>query len=151
MKLFGGSSNQPANGQYDTLIGQQTEILGDVRFSGGLHVDGRIRGNVLAASDKAAVLSISQQGLVEGDVRVPNIVLNGTVTGDVHASERITIAAHGRVTGNVYYKVLEMASGATVNGQLLHEGDEELAAISHVRDAEPEANDAAAEIQAEAS
>lgn len=150
MKLFSGNSNDAASGHYDTLIGQQTEILGDVRFAGGLHVDGRIRGNVLAASDKSAVLSISQQGAVEGDVRVPNIVLNGSVTGDVHASERITIAAHGRVTGNVYYKVLEMASGATVNGQLLHEGDEELEAISHVAEKkqdEPQSSD----LQAEAS
>lgn len=122
--------SKPTNNAVDTLIGRQTELLGDVRFSGGLHVDGKIKGKVLAASDKTAVLSVSESGAIEGDVRVPHIVLNGTVVGDVHASERISLSVKARVTGNVYYKVIEMASGAAVNGQLVHEGDEP-AALTH--------------------
>lgn len=108
----------------DTLIGKQTELLGDVRFSGGLHVDGSIKGKVIAASDKNAVLSVSESGNVEGDVRVPNVVLNGTVTGDVHASVRLQLSEKARVTGNVYYQIIEMASGAAVNGQMVHEGED---------------------------
>ncbi|HEX4895165.1 MAG TPA: polymer-forming cytoskeletal protein [Solimonas sp.] len=109
----------------DTLIGRQTEILGDVRFSGGLHVDGKIKGKVLAQSDKAASLSVSESGSVEGDVRVPNVVLNGAVIGDVHASEKLTLAAKARVTGNVYYRIIEMEGGAMVNGQMVHEANEQ--------------------------
>lgn len=105
----------------DTLIGRQTEILGDVRFTGGLHVDGKIKGKVIANSDKAASLSVAESGSIEGDVRVPIIVLNGAVSGDVHASEKITLAAKARVTGNVYYKIIEMEGGSQVNGQLVHE------------------------------
>lgn len=112
----------PAN-RVDTLIGKQTELLGDVRFSGGLHVDGAIKGKVMAASDKNAVLSVSESGNIEGDVRVPHVVLNGTVTGDVHASVRLQLSEKARVTGNVYYQIIEMASGAAVNGQMVHEGD----------------------------
>jgi len=125
MKMFGGSNPKSSNAttSVDTLVGRQTEVLGDVRFTGGLHVDGKVKGKVLAGGDKAASLSVSDTGVVEGDVRVPNIVLNGTVTGDVHASEKITLAAKARVTGNVYYKILEMEGGATVNGQLVHEGE----------------------------
>lgn len=123
-KPMGPSKN--STNAVDTLIGKQTELHGDVRFAGGLHVDGKIKGKVLATSDKAAVLSVSETGSIEGDVRVPNIMLNGTVIGDVHASERITLATKARVTGNVFYKVIEMASGAAVNGQLVHEGDEAL-------------------------
>ena len=108
----------------DTLIGKQTELLGDVRFSGGLHVDGSIKGKVIAASDKNAVLSVSESGNVEGDVRVPNVVRNGTVTGDVHASVRLQLSEKARVTGNVYYQIIEMASGAAVNGQMVHEGED---------------------------
>ncbi|HSW13264.1 MAG TPA: polymer-forming cytoskeletal protein [Solimonas sp.] len=129
-----GSNNSPKSSNaatsVDTLIGRQTEVLGDVRFSGGLHVDGKIKGKVLANGDKAASLSVSDTGLVEGDVRVPNIVLNGAVTGDVHASEKITLAAKARVNGNVYYKIIEMEGGATVNGQLVHEGEASAAAAS---------------------
>nr|WP_240954015.1 polymer-forming cytoskeletal protein [Solimonas marina] len=103
------------------MIGRQTEILGDIRFAGGLHVDGRVKGKVLTSGEKASSLSVSENGTIEGDVRVPNIVLNGTVVGDVHASEKITMAAKARVTGNVYYKVIEMEAGAQINGQLVHE------------------------------
>ncbi|MGH8446457.1 MAG: bactofilin family protein [Solimonas sp.] len=119
---FGNSNTKggPATG-VDTLIGRQTEILGDIRFSGGLHVDGKVKGKVLASGDKASALSVSESGTIEGDVRVPNIMLNGSVIGDVYASEKITLAAKARVTGNVYYKIIEMEGGAQVNGQLVHE------------------------------
>ena len=126
--------SKPSTGSVDTLIGRQTELSGDIRFSGGLHVDGKIKGKVLAAGDKSAVLSVSDAGVIEGDVRVPVIVLNGSVMGDVHASERISLSVKARVTGNIYYKVLEMASGAKVNGQLVHE-DGAPQAITHKKPA----------------
>lgn len=121
--MFGNASSKTGNSttSVDTLIGRQTEVLGDVHFTGGLHVDGKIKGKVIAQADKAASLSVSESGSVEGDVRVPHIVLNGTVIGDVHASEKITLATKARVTGNVYYRIIEMESGALVNGQLVHE------------------------------
>ena len=124
-KMFGSSTSSGSKGGdsvVDTLIGKQTEILGDVRFSGGLHVDGKIKGKVLAeAGNKGASLSVSENGAVEGDVRVPNIILNGKVTGDVHATEKIHLAAKARVNGNVYYKIIEMEGGAEINGQLVRE------------------------------
>ena len=112
-----------ATNTVDTLIGRQSELTGDMRFAGGLHVDGKIKGKVMADSDKNAVLSISESGTVEGDIRVPHVVLNGTVEGDVHASQRITLSAKARVSGNVYYKLIEMTSGAVVNGQLVYDGE----------------------------
>src|SRR3546814_12328490 len=74
----------------DTLIGRHTEVLGDIRFSGGLHIDGKVKGKVLTSGEKASSLSVSENGAIEGDVRVPHIVLNGTVIGDVHALEKLT-------------------------------------------------------------
>ena len=107
----------------DTLIGQGTVINGDLIFSGGLHVDGTVKGNVIADQDSGSVLSLSERGLIEGEVRVPNVVLNGTVVGDVHATNHIELAPHARVKGNVFYKIIEMARGAEVNGNLVHRGD----------------------------
>jgi len=114
----GKKKNRPA--RVNTLIGQQTEIRGDIHFTGGLHVDGRIRGNVIAEEDEAAMLTVSEQGEIEGEVRVPTMTLNGTVTGDVYATERIELAPRARVHGNVYYNLIEMAMGAEVNGSLVH-------------------------------
>lgn len=131
MKNWFGNGAASRGTAVDTLIGRQTEILGDVRFSGGLHVDGRIRGSVTAQpGDTTASLSVSDTGQVEGDVRVPNIRLNGTVNGDVSASEKLVLAAQARVTGNVHYKLLQMEPGATINGQLIHE-DQPVAALTH--------------------
>lgn len=122
--MFGGSSSKSsskASVGVDTLIGRQTEILGDVRFTGGLHVDGKIKGKVIAAADKSSALSVSEHGSIEGDVRVPNVVLNGAVTGDVHASQKLTLATKARVNGNVFYRIIEMEGGAQVNGQMVHD------------------------------
>jgi cytoskeletal protein CcmA (bactofilin family) len=108
----------------DTVIGAQTRLQGDLHFSGGLHVDGTIKGNIIAESGSDAVLTVSEQGRIEGDVRVPNLVLNGSVEGDVHAAGRVELASHAKVVGNVYYSLLEMAMGAEVNGSLVHRNEE---------------------------
>ncbi len=108
-----------------TVIGSGTEISGDLRFAGGLHLDGRIVGNVSGEEDTSSTVTVSEQGVVEGDVRVDCLVLNGTVIGDVYANERVELAPQARVSGTVYYRLLEMAMGAEVNGQLVHSEEAE--------------------------
>lgn len=82
----------PPDTSVETLIGQGTEIQGDVHFAGGLHIDGTVKGKIMADSDKSAVLSISESGKVEGDVRVSHVMLNGVVEGDVYAGKKITLS-----------------------------------------------------------
>jgi cytoskeletal protein CcmA (bactofilin family) len=117
--MFGGKKKQPISGRIDTLICSNTQLKGDVEFVGGLHLDGRVTGNVRSKSNEAATLWVSEQGAVEGTVEVPNVVLNGTVRGDVHARERVVIGAQARITGNVHYGSIEMALGAEVDGKLI--------------------------------
>jgi cytoskeletal protein CcmA (bactofilin family) len=102
----------------ETLIGEQTEIVGDLRFAGGLHIDGRVKGRVLS-TDKDASLSVGATGQLEGDVYAPRVMLHGQVTGDVYAAERVALGSRARVIGNVYYRTIEMAAGAKVLGQLV--------------------------------
>jgi len=106
-----------------TLVGADTKVQGDIEFSGGFHVDGYVKGNVVAVKDDRAVISISERGCVEGAVTVPHVHLNGTVKGDVRAIERIVLGPKARVIGNVQYKLIEMAIGAEVNGKLIHESE----------------------------
>jgi cytoskeletal protein CcmA (bactofilin family) len=108
-----------------TVIGRDTVITGGVEFSSGLHLDGVIRGNVTGDTESRSTLTVSELGTVEGDVRLENLILNGTVIGDVYANERVELAANARVSGTVYYRLLEMAMGAEVNGQLVHSEDQE--------------------------
>jgi cytoskeletal protein CcmA (bactofilin family) len=105
---------------FDTLISGKTQIEGDLQFSGGLHIDGLIRGTVRAEEDSEAVVRISDIGEIDGDVIAPHIIVNGTVHGDVYASKHIELAANASVKGNVYYHLIEMAMGAEVNGNLVH-------------------------------
>jgi cytoskeletal protein CcmA (bactofilin family) len=108
------------SGSIDTsLIARGTVIRGDLRFSGALHLDGRIEGAVLAEGEDA-VFTLSEQGQVQGDVHVPHAIINGTVQGDIHAGERLELAPLARITGDVHYRTLEMAAGAQVNGRMSH-------------------------------
>jgi cytoskeletal protein CcmA (bactofilin family) len=120
-----GKGKKTSCSRIDTVIGEQTRLEGDLRFSGGLHIDGTVKGNIIAEPGSENVLTVSEKGRIEGDVRVPNLVLNGAVEGDVHASERVELASHAKVTGNVYYNLIEMAMGAEVNGNLVHRGAEQ--------------------------
>jgi cytoskeletal protein CcmA (bactofilin family) len=129
-----GKKSKSASVKVDTIIGQQTRIEGDVHFSGGLHVDGRIKGSIIAADGSASVLTVSEHGDIEGDVRVPTVILNGTVTGDVRSEEHVELAAKAKVNGNVYYKLIEMAMGAAVNGSLVHAGEVESSVVKFDRE-----------------
>ena len=117
--MFGNSKKRKSN-RIDTLVGQHTVVQGDVRFSGGLHIDGTIKGNVIAENDGVSMLSLSENGTIEGEVNVPYLVLNGVVIGDVHGSEHVELSSKARINGNVYYNLIEMAIGAEVHGKLVH-------------------------------
>ena len=103
-----------------TLIAAHTEVVGDIKFTDQLFVSGKVSGNVLADDEKATVV-ISEEGCVSGEVRVPNVVINGLVDGNVYASHKVELAAQAKVQGNLYYKLIEMQLGALVDGQLVHE------------------------------
>jgi cytoskeletal protein CcmA (bactofilin family) len=112
-----------AAARIDTLIGRTASVQGDVEFSGGLHIDGRVNGSVRATEGAAAALSVSEHGLIEGSVVAPQVVLNGAVNGDIVAAERVVLGAKARVRGNVHYGVIEMALGAEINGKLVPRSD----------------------------
>jgi len=102
----------------DTLIGKAAHIHGDVEFVGGMHLDGSIVGNVRSDRAPSSTLSVSEGGSIEGMVDVPNVRLDGTVKGDIHAPGRVVLGATARVEGNLYYGVIEMTLGAQIMGKL---------------------------------
>jgi cytoskeletal protein CcmA (bactofilin family) len=106
--------------QIDTLIGAKTRIHGDVEFAGGLHLDGHINGDVKGASDGHAILQVSETGCIEGSVFAASVLVNGTVNGDIDATDRVELGAKARVLGSVHYSVIETAVGAQIYGKLNH-------------------------------
>ena len=107
---------------YETLIGKGTQIEGNVRFVGGLHIDGHVLGNVIAgiAPTGEAAVTLSATGIIQGNLESPFVVLDGRVEGDVHASERALLAAGARISGTLYYGALTIDDGAEVQGGLVH-------------------------------
>jgi cytoskeletal protein CcmA (bactofilin family) len=106
-----------------TLVSRDTVIAGDVHFSGNLDIEGLVQGNIIADPGKEALVRVVDKGRVEGEIRVPCVIISGTVEGDVHSDKHLELAARGRVKGNVYYTLLEMAAGSEVNGKLTHLDD----------------------------
>jgi cytoskeletal protein CcmA (bactofilin family) len=118
--FFGNKPSKPQN-RIDTLIGAETRVQGDIAFTGGLRVDGQIKGNVVASSDAPCTLVLSENAKIEGKIHVSHVVINGTVLGPVHATEYVELQPKARVSGDVFYKTLEMHLGAIVEGKLVHD------------------------------
>ncbi|AZT82741.1 polymer-forming cytoskeletal protein [Marinobacter sp. NP-4(2019)] len=121
--MLGKKKQKPRRptGHFDTLVSSRTTVEGDVHFSGGLHVDGRVRGKVVAEEGSDAVLRVSEVGEITGDIVAPHVIINGQVHGDVYASAHLELAERASINGNVYYNLIEMAMGAAVNGNLVHQ------------------------------
>ncbi|WP_020395821.1 bactofilin family protein [Thiolinea disciformis] len=111
-------SNRSA--RVDTLIGRGTTIDGDLHFSGNLNVEGVIKGNLTADNDDSTLI-LSEQGRIQGEVRVSSMLLNGAIDGDVFANGKVELFEKARICGDVYYNLLEMAVGAEVNGKLVRQ------------------------------
>jgi cytoskeletal protein CcmA (bactofilin family) len=119
--MFFKQSGKPQN-RIDSLIGSGTVVSGDVTFSGGLRVDGEIKGNVSACGDQPATLVLSEHARIEGEINVTHLVINGTVIGPVHSRDFLELQPKARVTGDVEYSNIEMHLGAVVQGRLIHQG-----------------------------
>jgi cytoskeletal protein CcmA (bactofilin family) len=120
MAMFGSSKSNKPQSRIDCLIGAGTTIEGNIKFGGGLRVDGHVRGNVVAADDKPGTLVLSEHGRIDGEIRVSHAVVNGTVVGPVHASEYAELQPKANVTGDVHYRTLEVQLGAVVQGRLVY-------------------------------
>jgi cytoskeletal protein CcmA (bactofilin family) len=121
----------------DTLLGKTATLNGDLEFSGGLHLDGRVNGNVSSNATDGGALSVSESGFIEGNVEVTNIVMNGTVNGDMHARDRLVLGGSARVNGNVHYGVIEMAPGAVITGKLIPLGKDQAVSPESQSEAPP--------------
>lgn len=117
--MFGKKKVKSA--QIDTLIGKNTVVKGDIHYRGGLHVEGTVKGNLIADTNEKTVLIVSEKGRIEGDVKGPVIIINGSIEGNVHSTSTLEMAQHTKVRGNVYYNLLEMEVGAEINGSLIHQ------------------------------
>lgn len=121
--MFKKEASKRQQTRIECLIGGTTFIEGSVAFSRGLRVDGRVKGNIVHSGDDPSTLVLSESGRIEGEVHVSHAIINGTVVGPVHGSQYVELQPKARVTGDVYYRAVEIHPGAVVQGRLVHQDD----------------------------
>jgi len=108
----------------NTLVGENTTVEGVVKFNGGLHVAGSVKGGAIS-DDPESLLIISENALVTGEVKVSNLIVNGQIDGDVFVSGKVELFDKAHINGDVHYNLLELPVGAEVNGKLIRLEKEE--------------------------
>jgi cytoskeletal protein CcmA (bactofilin family) len=121
--MFKKKAGKQQSSRIESLIGDTSLIEGTLSFSRGLRIDGRVKGNVLQVGDEPSTLMLSDRGRIEGEVHVSHAIINGTVIGPVHGSEYVELQPKARVTGDVYYRTVEIHPGAVIQGRLVHQDD----------------------------
>lgn len=123
--MWGADKHKKADisqfGGKTTIIAQEAEITGDLRFSGAVQIDGRVLGNIQA---EEGLVRVSEHGYVEGIITAPHVLINGQVVGDVYALEHLELDAKARISGDLHYRYMEMVLGAQISGQLNYLGQE---------------------------
>ena len=103
-----------------TVSGENCVIEGDVTFEKTIEVHGKIIGTLkIAENCTSASLVIKKTGIVEGDVYGSDVVIEGEVVGNVSGKKEIKIENSAFISGNVYYDILDVQGGATINGNLI--------------------------------
>lgn len=119
--MFGLKKGGSPQNSIDSLIGAGTRVEGNVFFSGGLRVDGEVRGNISCNNGQEGTLVISEKASVEGAISVGHVVINGAVIGPVFAGESLELLPAARVTGDVEYHQIEMQQGSVIQGRMVHQ------------------------------
>lgn len=111
-----------------SLLGDGSQITGDIVFSDGLRLDGKVLGNIRSGSeDASSILVVSEVASVVGEITADHIIINGHVKGPIYARKVLELQPKARIEGDVRYAALEMHQGALITGQLnpIVEGSEE--------------------------
>lgn len=123
--MFGKNQDSDARREkIETLLGENTTVDGDISISGGIHIEGVVKGAV-RSTDESSVLIVSESGHIYGDVHVSSLILNGSIEGDVYAN-KVELFDKARINGDIHYTLLELAVGAEVNGKLVREEQQRL-------------------------
>lgn len=106
---------------HDCTLGASIVIDGNVSFSGALQVDGIVRGDIQSTGAEPASLMVSETGQVIGEIRVPRVVVSGSVSGSILAVDRVELRSRARIAGDIRYGTIEIQLGAVISGRLIHE------------------------------
>jgi cytoskeletal protein CcmA (bactofilin family) len=117
--MFGPKRASPKT--IGTLVGVGTTIEGTLSYTGGLRIDGTVKGDVRSVSGEQGMVIISEQGNVIGEVHAAHLVVSGKVAGPLYVTDILELQPKAQVQGDVHYRALEIHHGAVVEGRLIHD------------------------------
>ena len=107
------AARQPAAGEITTLLGRGAAFEGKLTFEGTVRIDGRFKGEVFSDD----VLVIGEGAHVEAEIDIGEVIIQGTVVGNIKAKRSIEIHAPGRVKGDLHTPSLQIAKGVIFEGR----------------------------------
>ncbi|MEJ7701351.1 MAG: polymer-forming cytoskeletal protein [Pyrinomonadaceae bacterium] len=100
-------------GRLSGYVGSGTVLTGETNFQSMLRVDGHLTGRVMSED---GTLIVGSTGQIDANVMVAAAVINGTINGDVIATERVELGRLAHIMGNIYSPRLVVEDGALLEG-----------------------------------
>ncbi|MDR2612360.1 MAG: polymer-forming cytoskeletal protein [Deltaproteobacteria bacterium] len=110
--MFGSKGGKPGKQEWNAFFASSVEIEGTLRFTGLLNIDGNLKGAIVAKG----MLVTGSNASVEGDVFVENLILSGSVHGNIYAYGEVHLNQSAKVVGNINYHTLSIVPGAILEG-----------------------------------
>ena len=101
-----------------TLIDKDIVISGDTTYTGGIRVDGKIKGNLKVHGEEGSLLIMGQGSKITGDVEVEKAIINGEINGNVKCHDYLELNTNAIVNGSIEYDIIEVHEGSRINGIL---------------------------------
>jgi cytoskeletal protein CcmA (bactofilin family) len=118
------TAKQAAQSEITTLLGRGAAFEGKLTFDGTVRIDGRFKGEVFSDD----VLVIGEGAHVEAEIDIGEVIIQGTVVGNVKAKRSIEIHAPGRVKGDLHTPSLQIDKGVIFEGRSFMENAVSVAA-----------------------
>ena len=101
-----------------TLIDKDIVISGDTIYTGGIRIDGKIKGNLKVHGDEGSLLIMGYGSKITGDVEVEKAIINGEINGNVKCNDYLELNTNAIVNGSIEYDIIEVQEGAKITGDL---------------------------------
>ena len=107
------SRENKVDGKLNSILGKDSNFVGNFNVSGGLRIDGKIKGNI-----KADVLFVGRDAELTGDIEVSRAIIGGKVYGNIIARESLELQSKAELIGDVATKNLVIAEGVVYDGKV---------------------------------
>lgn len=104
--------------KFESIIGASLRIEGDLVATNSLRIDGMVNGNILQSENQGATVAVAVGATITGNIAASDVIVSGTVCGDIVATGRVEVVDSAKVQGNITYGSLGVTPGAKIIGQL---------------------------------